>query len=69
MDYRYCAPIVSLGKRVFIIPSFYPKATVSEFFYNNLTVEQLPIVMKEGRTYTAALSVPARLFTNCSGVS
>jgi len=69
MDYSYSAQIVSLGKRVFIIPATVSVVQVSEFFYNNLTIEQLPIAIKESRTLAAAISVPARLFKNCSGVS
>ncbi len=69
MDYSHSAKILSLGNRVFIIPAASSKVKVSEFFYNNLTIEEIPIAIKVGRSYTAALSVPARLFKNCSGVS
>jgi hypothetical protein len=69
MDYSHSAKILSLGNRVFIIPAASSKVTVSEFFYNNLTIEQLPIALKKDRYFGAAISVPARLFKNCSGVS
>lgn len=61
--------VVSLGKRMFIIPGSILLGTVREFHVSNYSLTDAPVGLSQSRGLAlAVVSVPARWFPNCIGI-